>query len=364
MPILDIQTNNVGAEGFAPVKLTMNTNDSLSTVLTAGYLNKAVFQMGVILQPGNLIAVTTRDTPDAQPQSGMFNVQFLNGNWNLTSMQSPGEVILPTTANHIAVYNDTVGTLTEAAINEPIYTRGGLVSGENFPGSAGSLLLNNDGAESGALLIKPTGNNNGATCTVTNDYITSDQNVSIPNAGVPSCKFLLDEGPGNIKAMQQFVGLSFILDTIDVPTTTWVTVRDNAGDYSYERNPIPLADGQSLIGVDITPQIQTAASKGFELVSYTVFYKVIGSNLLNLVADLQSVTYTNGNPVVVTFPAVTQLFPVAVQSELYAYTVTLNAPAYLNTPNSKHMIEVSPQVAQTGGFKYYGLMLNFNQTIA
>jgi hypothetical protein len=364
MPILDIQTNNVGAEGFAPVKLTMNTSDSLSTVLTAGYLNKAVFQMGVILQPGNLIAVTTRDTPDAQPQSGIFNVQFLNGNWSLTPMQAPGDVILPTTANYIAIYNDDLGTLTEAAINEPIYTRGGIVAGENTPGSAGTLRLNNDGTESGAFLVEPLGNNNGAVLKMSNEGIFADQSVIIPNAGVPSCKFLLDEGPGNIKAMQQFVGLSFILDTIDVPTTTWVTVRDNAGDYSYERNPIPLADGQSLIGVDITPQIQTAVSKGFELVSYTVFYKVIGVNLLNLVADLQSVTYTNGNPVVVTFPAVTQTFPIAVQSALYGYTVTLNTPAYLNTPNSKHMIEVSPQVAQTGGFKYYGLMLNFNQTIA
>lgn len=364
MPILDIQTNNVGAEGFAPVKLTMNTNDSLSTVLSAGYLNKAVFQMGIILQPGTLAAVTTRETPDAQPQSGIFNVQFLNGNWSLTSTQAPGEVILPTTANHIAVYNDTLGTLTEAAINEPIYTRGGIVSGENSPGSTGSLRLNNDGTESGSLLITPTANNNGATLSVTNDAITSDQNVSIPNAGVPSCKFLLNEGPGNIKSMQQFVGLSFILATVDVPNTTWVTVRNNAGDYSFDRTPLPVDQGQSLVGIDISPQLQLAAAHGFELVSYTVFYKVSNKNLLNIVADLQLVTYADNAAVAVSFPPTTQALPINVQSDLYASTVTVTTPEYLNIDNSKYMIEIGLQVEATGELKYYGLMLNFNQTIA
>lgn len=364
MPILDIQTNNVGAEGFAPVKLTMNTNDSLSTVLTAGYLNKAVFQMGVIVQPGNLMAVTTRDTPDAQPQSGVFNVQFLNGNWNLTSMQAPGEIILPTTANHMAMYNDSLGTLTEAAINEPIYTRGGIVSGDNTLGSAGTLRLNNDGTESGAFLIEPFGNNNGAVLKVSNDGIFADQSVIIPNGEVPSCKFLLDEGPGNIKAMQQFVGLSFIIGEVDVPATTWSIVRNNAGDYSFDRASLPVDPGQSLVGIDITPQIQLAATHGFEIVSYTVFYKVSNKNLLNFVADLQLVTYADNAAVAVSYPPVTQSLPLDVQADIYASTVTVNTPEYLNASNSKYMIELGLQVEATGEFKYYGLMLNFNQTIA
>src|SRR5205823_4356790 len=80
--------------------------------------------------------VTTKTSPHAAAtQVGWFEVTKSGENWSLTATTSPGGVILPTITNHIATYNDTLGTLTE----DPVTAISGGNIQAGLPGTAGYL---------------------------------------------------------------------------------------------------------------------------------------------------------------------------------------------------------------------------------
>lgn len=84
--ILDFQLGEVGQAGIVPRFIFMNTNDSVATVTTAGYLNKFVAQ-GNVIADTDLAVVATRATPNAaSAQSGIYKVSYAGGNWTLTAI--------------------------------------------------------------------------------------------------------------------------------------------------------------------------------------------------------------------------------------------------------------------------------------
>lgn len=149
MAILDIVTSFIGETGILPSEAVINTTDTEATVLTAGYLNKAV-QNGASFALPCIAKVSTRTSPTAVPQVGWYQVSHVGANWSLIPAGSPGDVVLPTIANHIAVYTNTTGGLSEDAATA---INGGNIQA-GLSGTAGTLASFPATAANGKLIVK------------------------------------------------------------------------------------------------------------------------------------------------------------------------------------------------------------------
>ena len=146
MPILNIQTNQVGQSGIFPAIIFILTNDTLTEVTAPGYLNGVVQKFGVQLSEADIALVTTKTSPNARStQVGWCSVIETNGNWGLT-IPTSSAVILPTIPNHIATYTNTQGQLSEDPATA--FSNGNIQAGSS--GTAGAFIsfptLNNNGS--------------------------------------------------------------------------------------------------------------------------------------------------------------------------------------------------------------------------
>jgi len=93
MSILNFQLGQVGEEGIEPRFIFFNTNDTVATVTTAGYLNKFVEQ-GNKVSETDMAVVVTRLTPNARvAQVNLFNVSFSAGDWSFTANSTPNTLL-------------------------------------------------------------------------------------------------------------------------------------------------------------------------------------------------------------------------------------------------------------------------------
>jgi hypothetical protein len=164
MAILNIQLGSTGLAGVLPRLDYIRTNDTISKVLTTGYLNKSV-DAGYAFQDGDLAVVQTKTSINAvNTQAGLFQVQFVSPNWNLTSTNGTGAVTLPTIVNHIATYSNITGGLTEDA--STAINGGSLQAG--LSGTAGQLISFPGAASTGSLVISATANSGNTNVIITN----------------------------------------------------------------------------------------------------------------------------------------------------------------------------------------------------
>lgn len=459
MGILNIQAVQAGLVGVLPSLAYIYTSDPETTVLTTGYLNKEV-QQGVQFSMPCIAAVTTRETPTAAPQVGWYQVAHVGDNWSLVATGSPGDVVLPTTANYIAHFTNTTGTLSSAAagVINPGNIQAGLsgtagylatfpataargslrLVGANSAGdtvtqitnasmaaariftipdggqsassflitdsagtqtiatgslaltlgnltvaagniaatlgsiSAGTNLVAGNTASAGSVTsFSGTGSaeflrlaaidNAGGNFSTTISNASSvgqSQVISIPDAGAATANFLLDTGSANILSMQEFVSINEVLS---FGTGTWTTTRIAQGNYVKRHTP---GDETSIIGIDITPMIRTAASKGFRLDSFDVIYAIAANALDAHSVTLDRIAYANNVAVSVTSIAITATLATATQANPYLTNATINTPAFDNTTDSKYVIEVTVNNAAASEYDFYGIMLRFSQTVA
>ena len=440
MPILNIETSQTGEAGVLPSYASILTNDTEAAVLTAGYLNQAV-QNGASFQLPCIAKIATKASASADYQVGWYQIVHVAPNWSVVPSGNPGDVTLPTIANHIATYTNTTGTLAEdaaTAINggniqaglsgtagylasfPATLARGSLrlvaanSAGDfvtqitNASQAAARVLTIPDGGQTasnfiisnnattqviatgalqlsaGALisglaaggfvgLLKafPTTGSKGfvamqAAVNATGDFGTTISNaiaqgqaqvVSIPDAGAATANFLLDTGAANILAEQQFIGLSNVLA---FSAGTWTTTRIAAGNYGSVKSQ---ADETAIIGIDITPIIRVAASKGFRLDSFDVIYGIATLALDAHSVALSRVAYADNVAVSVTSIPVTATLATATQANPYVTAATVDTPAFDVTADSKYVIEVTVDAGATSDYTYYGVMLKFSQTI-
>jgi hypothetical protein len=182
--------------------------------------------------------------------------------------------------------------------------------------------------------------------------------ISIPDPGAATANFLLDTGASNIIAQQQFVGLSNVLA---FSAGTWTTTRIALGNYGSVKGQ---ADETAIIGVDITPIIRVAASKGFRLDSFDVIYGIATLALDAHSVTLSRVAYADNVAVSVTSVPITATLATATQANPYVTNATVDTPAFDITADSKYVVEVTVNAGATSDYTYYGLMLKFSQTIA
>jgi hypothetical protein len=88
MAILNATSYPTGLVGVIPSIVYIDTNDTLATVTTAGYLNKKV-QQGFVFQESMMALVSTKTTPNATTVSvGWFDVSHSGDNWSLVPANS------------------------------------------------------------------------------------------------------------------------------------------------------------------------------------------------------------------------------------------------------------------------------------
>ena len=114
MAILSITTDVTGQIGIIPQEIYIKTNDTLAVVTAAGYLNQSRTQ-GFQFSNLQLAHVYGTDFNDGEPGCLDFQVSTPSnpqtGDYSL--VLTGANVSGPSTVNHIAVFKNAAGTLTE-----------------------------------------------------------------------------------------------------------------------------------------------------------------------------------------------------------------------------------------------------------
>lgn len=99
MSILNIVSYPTGVVGVNPSIVYIDTNDTMATVTTAGYLNEAV-QNGFVFNESMMALVSTKTTPNAtSTQVAWLEISKSGANWSLVSSSTT----LPLAAGYIFV---------------------------------------------------------------------------------------------------------------------------------------------------------------------------------------------------------------------------------------------------------------------
>lgn len=237
---------------------------------------------------------------------------------------------------------------------------GSLNSGISTGGFVGLVKAFPTTATSGFIAMQAAVNGSGDFGTTISNATTQAQAqvITVPDAGAATANFLLDTGAANILAMQEFVSINEVLS---FGTGTWTTTRIAQGNYVKRHTP---GDETSIIGIDITPMIRTAASKGFRLDSFDVIYSIGTAAMDAHTVTLDRIAYANNVAVSITSIAITATLATATQANPYVTAATVNTPAFDNTADSKYIIEVTANNGATTEYDFYGIMLKFSQTVA
>jgi len=355
MAILNIQVNEPGQAGIVPRIVRIETDDSVATVTTAGYLTDAVKKGLATFNESDMCCVVTQESASSAQEAGWYEVSNSNGVWSLVPPASPGDVVLPTVANRLAHFSNTTGTLSGAAAD--VTNLGDLTLGAS--GTEGILNLYPATAANGTLIVKPVDAGADFDTTISNAAsVGQDQVITIPDSGAATANFLLDSGSANILSHQEFIGIESVLT---FGTGTWTVTRIAQGNYVSRHT---VADETSIIAIDITPQIRTAASKGFRLDSFDVIYAIAADALDAHSVVLDRIEYADNAAVSVNSIAITGTLATATQANPYVTNVAVDSPAFDNTADSKYVIELTVNNSASSEYDYYGIMLRFSETVA
>ncbi|MEY4332744.1 MAG: hypothetical protein RLZZ196_1482 [Bacteroidota bacterium] len=357
MAILSISTDVTGQAGLIPQEIYIKTDDTLDEVTAAGYLNQAR-QQGFTFSNTQIAHVYGSDFNNGSPGCLDFQVSVpsnpLTGNFSLVNMSSSGEVELPVSINHIAVFKNTDGVIGDGA--ETAINPGNIQAG--LPGTAGSLICFPARAARGSLKISAFSNPNNTITTIRNLPMEQAATISIPDPGASTANFLLNTGPENILNEQQVVSL---MDILLASGGTWTMTRVAQGNYALVHT---AAADTSTIGWDITPIIRTASSKGFRLDSFDLVYSIATDTLNAHTVTLDRASYANNVAVSITSVGLTGSLSTATQANPYLTNIAVSSPAFLNTDDSKYILELTVNANATTAYSLYGLILRFSQTIA
>lgn len=387
MTILQISPYSVGKVGVSPKLIPMVTNDIYSTITAVGWLNG---ESAAGVEDGSFIfvnysngsgGIASGEFVASLVSAGTFTLVPVEGGQQIVSVigdfanfdtttgsltdlgYSPSnaaktKVVMASAAviaNHIACFADTTGTVNDdstTAING-----GNLQAG--LSGTAGAVSSFPATAAKGSLRLTGVANSGDTITDISNEAMGQASVVSIPDPGASTAKFLLNTGTNNILTdFNQFVSINeIILATVG----TWTKTRIAEGNYVMRHT---AADDTSILGIDITSIIRTAASKGFRLGGIDVIYSIGTLALDAHTLTLDRITYTNNAAVSVNSVTLTGSLATATQAQPYLTNITVATPGFLNTSASKYVLELTVNAAATSAYDFYGLNLGFSQTIA
>lgn len=389
MTIISLYTDTTGQVSVNPRRVKLITTDDLSAITTAGYLNNSASTSYQICTTDVIDAIYDFNTTTGIGTYETFTPTFSNGRITLTEWVNPGNVLLPVTANNLALFNNATGQIYDAGVSPsdisksrvasvadatinyvPHYADGnGTLSSATGPvtikgdvsaglsGTSGGFISYPSTAATGSLSVAATSNNGNTLTTLTNDAMGQASIISIPDPGAASAKVLLDTGSANIITdYQQVIGINGILGQ---SAGTWTITRSTAGDWFLLKT---AAAETSITGFDLTPIIRTTASKGFRLASIDYIYAIGTLALTAHTATLTSTRYTNNAAETLTNIPLTGSLSTATQANLYVTNLAVTTPAFLNTAITKYVFEVTVNAQATSDYNIYGINLHFSRT--
>lgn len=164
--------------------------DNLTTVTTAGYLNSASIEAGLPLSNADIVMALYSFNPNTATGSfGIFTVSIAasNGQITLTAWGNPGDVVLPTTANYLAHFTNTSGTLSSAPDN--VTNPGNIAAG--LSGTAGTLASFPSTASRGSLILAAVANSGNTNTTISNVAMGQASVISIPDPAGATANFAI-----------------------------------------------------------------------------------------------------------------------------------------------------------------------------
>lgn len=187
MSILSVTPSQTGLAGVVPNIIFIDTNDTLAAVTTANYLNSVASQ-NIPLADSNMALVSTKTSPSAAAvQVAWLEVSRSGDNWSLVPIGGPGSVTLPTTANHLAVYNNTTGGLSQDAATA--INVGNIQAG--LSGTAGYVSSFPATLAKGSLHLTAVANTGDTITTISNVPMGQASTISIPDPGNAAARFLV-----------------------------------------------------------------------------------------------------------------------------------------------------------------------------
>jgi len=282
MGILNIQVSQAGLVGTLPTPIYINTNDTYATVTATGYLNGA-HQLGQAFSDEQMALVYTSNEGPV-----WLKVTVSGTDYSLEQISSPGDVTLPTIANHLMISSDTAGTLankTGVAINA-----GGLQAG--LDATAGVLTSFPATTISGVLVVAAADNATGDFDTTISNAtaVGQSQVISIPDAGAATAKFILSAST----ASSQTITSGLIVSGGNVQTNggdNFLAGADaSAG--AFFSFPATTASGTLALAAadNATGDFDTTISNGTaiaqdQVISIPDVGQATGSFLVNILAD-------------------------------------------------------------------------------
>lgn len=310
----------------------------------------------------------------------LFPTTAARGSWVLQALANTGDTV--TTLQKAAMGQTTTFTLPDPGVASTdlilANKAGGQTIDQDVTITSGDLQVSDGSIRAGQggtggfyQAYSPDGSgvftwhaiNNGGgsfgTILTTAASYGQNQTITIPDAAASTANLLLDSGPANILSWESFVGVE---DLLLGSGGTWNIVRLSQGNFVFRHT---VADEADIIGIDVTPTIRTAASKGFRLNSFDVIYG-IGTGALDAHSvTLDRVEYANATAVNVTsIPITGGTLATAIQATPYVTNVTVDTPVFANTTQSKYVMELNIDNSATSVYDLYGVVLKFSQTIA
>jgi len=179
MAVLSWTTEVTGFEGIIPKLIYIDTNDTFATITAAGYLNPSV-EMGMEFTNDAMALVMSNTGPL------WLQTSLVGSNHSLVSPSNSTNVILPTIANHIATYTNTIGTLSE----DPVTAISGGNIQAGLSGVAGGFISYPATMTTGTLRLTATSSAGDFATFITNASQAASRTYTIPDAGASS-SFLL-----------------------------------------------------------------------------------------------------------------------------------------------------------------------------
>jgi hypothetical protein len=189
MAILGMQTAQpTGLASVTPSIIYILTSDTYATVTATGYLNNAKQEGFTFNNQQMALVYTTDDGPVWLKVAITYSgASVLNTVVSLVQLSEPGNVSLPTIANHFIVSTDTVGSLanlTGTAING-----GSLQAG--LSGTAGALISYPSTASKGSLILAAVANTGNTNTTISNVAMGQASVISIPDPAGATANFAI-----------------------------------------------------------------------------------------------------------------------------------------------------------------------------
>jgi len=149
------------------------------------------------------------------------------------------------------------------------------------------------------------------------------------------------------------------IDSVILATTgTFTTTRESKGLVVSRKS---AADDTSILMIDITEELRTTASKGFQLNTMDVIFANSTADLEAHSATLSRITYADSTTEVVADMPITGTLGVGQDADPQIDRLTVTTPAFEVTALTKVVLEITVDAATTSTYDYIGTVLNFTR---